>query len=689
MLRKLIAFSCISVIVSQDFYPNNLSFLNTNHIQFRWPQIPNVNSYILTITDEATGLSDSLINDNSRISIINGLIWGTTYRWQVCGIDQDDMIYCFDPLHFSISNLPNNFPNNITLLELNEDQYTPGLNLIDFRDIGISAVLDKFGEPIWFSSIEENVKFCVIEMLPNGNMVGTGWEGQFYNSGYEINFEGDIIFDSPVDGLHHDFIKTSDGTYMGLFKVFKNLPAPEECFGCSDTILWRGDKIIEFDLDGNNIWEWNMFDHISIDGYNPYDASHYNGTYLDWSHTNSIDYDEFEKMIYLSIRNISRIIKIDYQTGDIIWSIGDPDFMLEPDFPEEIYNSRQHNAKIINNGNILFFDNGTQNSPQLSRCVEVEIDEDAPSAVVAWEYLLPNSMFTSSNAECDRLDNEHTLISTGTSGDLLELNENDEIVWHLNVKLNTSSVKIMRNERIPNLYPSAYSFKINNLTGTFEEPQIIVDSLYIAEIVIYNEGWVDDMFSIYYLEEDANEILIDSIFVENRSSSFMTINLLEIGLSSPIVGIRLVSQNNPDQPSNVEFRLECDNEIPNCIGCMDPEALNYNPDAVIPDRCYLLNSIEYNINNLDYNYLKTIFPNPFNATTTIKFDVINSYNIEYPVSIDVIDISGRVVEILIDSSFMQGSYHIEWDAINHSSGIYFVRLTTDKISQTKKIILMK
>jgi len=122
---------------------------------------------------------------------------------------------------------------------------------------------------------------------------------------------------------------------------------------------------------------------------------------------------------------------------------------------------------------------------------------------------------------------------------------------------------------------------------------------------------------------------------------------------------------------------------------MDPEALNYNPDAVIPDRCYLLNSIEYNINNLDYNYLQTIFPNPFNATTTIKFDLMNSYNIEYPVSIDVIDISGRVVEKLIDGSFMQGSHQIEWDAINHSSGIYFVRLTTDKISQTKKIILMK
>ena len=34
-------------------------------------------------------------------------------------------------------------------------------------------------------------------------------------------------------------------------------------------------------------------------------------------------------------------------------------------------------------------------------------------------------MFTSSNAECDRLENGHTLISTGSSGNLLEINENE------------------------------------------------------------------------------------------------------------------------------------------------------------------------------------------------------------------------------------------------------------------------
>ena len=165
----------------------------------------------------------------------------------------------------------------------------------------------------------------------------------------------------------------------------------------------------------------------------------------------------------------------------------------------ETLNIFGYKQEEIENNNILFFDNGAHKSPQYSRCVEVEINEETPSAVVVWEYVLPNYMFTSSNAECDRLENGHTLISTGSSGNLLEINENDEIVWHVNVKLNSALVKIMRNERIPNLYPSAFSILIHALTGDIADPRVVVDSTFVVEMSLTNHGWVNDTFSLYIL----------------------------------------------------------------------------------------------------------------------------------------------------------------------------------------------
>jgi flagellar hook assembly protein FlgD len=79
------------------------------------------------------------------------------------------------------------------------------------------------------------------------------------------------------------------------------------------------------------------------------------------------------------------------------------------------------------------------------------------------------------------------------------------------------------------------------------------------------------------------------------------------------------------------------------------------------------------------------FPNPFNPNTTIQYNVKNSESI----SLQVIDISGRVVETLLDDIIEPGNHEITWNARNRPSGIYFVKLTSGKRSQTQKLILLK
>lgn len=83
------------------------------------------------------------------------------------------------------------------------------------------------------------------------------------------------------------------------------------------------------------------------------------------------------------------------------------------------------------------------------------------------------------------------------------------------------------------------------------------------------------------------------------------------------------------------------------------------------------------------------YPNPFNPSTQIKFDLAR----EGRVKLEIIDIRGRLRETLVDSRMEQGSYSIPWNATfagaPAEAGIYFYRLTTPVGSLVRKMTLLK
>jgi hypothetical protein len=83
------------------------------------------------------------------------------------------------------------------------------------------------------------------------------------------------------------------------------------------------------------------------------------------------------------------------------------------------------------------------------------------------------------------------------------------------------------------------------------------------------------------------------------------------------------------------------------------------------------------------------YPNPFNPTTKIKF-TIPSGNRGKSVQLKIYDILGKEVATIVNESGMSpGTYEIEWNAANYSSGIYFYTLKAGNFSETKKMILNK
>jgi hypothetical protein len=79
------------------------------------------------------------------------------------------------------------------------------------------------------------------------------------------------------------------------------------------------------------------------------------------------------------------------------------------------------------------------------------------------------------------------------------------------------------------------------------------------------------------------------------------------------------------------------------------------------------------------------YPNPFNSVTKISYDLPTSGHL----SLKVYDISGRLVETLVDGRQAAGTHTLHWDASGIASGIYFYRLTTADGYYARKMLLLR
>ena len=79
------------------------------------------------------------------------------------------------------------------------------------------------------------------------------------------------------------------------------------------------------------------------------------------------------------------------------------------------------------------------------------------------------------------------------------------------------------------------------------------------------------------------------------------------------------------------------------------------------------------------------FPNPFNPTTTIKYQ---ASELSF-VSLKVYNVLGNEVAILVNDEIPKGNYEVSFSAIDLPSGIYFYQLKSDKLISVKKMVLLK
>ena len=84
-------------------------------------------------------------------------------------------------------------------------------------------------------------------------------------------------------------------------------------------------------------------------------------------------------------------------------------------------------------------------------------------------------------------------------------------------------------------------------------------------------------------------------------------------------------------------------------------------------------------------HLAQNYPNPFNPVTNIRFIISQS---DY-VQLSIYDLSGQLLEKLVDGKMNKGEHIVQWNASNLPSGTYIYKIESGHFLQIKKCMLIK
>ncbi|MHA1222226.1 MAG: aryl-sulfate sulfotransferase [Candidatus Heimdallarchaeaceae archaeon] len=151
------------------------------------------------------------------------------------------------------------------------------------------------------------------------------------------------------------------------------------------------DKIVEYDLSGQEIWQLDTRTFISYNQWCPYHDTY--GNVNDITHSNTIFFDTEENMIYYNSRNTNTFFKINHETKDIIWGLGEHGNFTLYDLNGVKKNNifyHAHAIEKIDNSKFILFDNDYHNQTNLfnerSRIIEISINETTFTANETWTW---------------------------------------------------------------------------------------------------------------------------------------------------------------------------------------------------------------------------------------------------------------------------------------------------------------
>jgi len=467
IIKIFFLFTLLPLSMAAQVTPGENSLLNYRIVGFSFPAMKQMVNYKVEIAQGEYN-NEQVFSRNISITVAdkkNRIIaevpsFGSSYTWRVIYTDRQSKTTTGELHHFSTAIIPEVNPDSfrlriMTSAKAHESDYV-------FLD-GNRTLYDMNGNPVWFFPNIENAKHEPmhardLKVSPFGTVTAMGGEEL-----YEVNYNGDVLWHGPTDTLkdadklaqskknhrnalvdrdsvslsynhHHQFDRLPNGHYMamtyelcdwllphpvdsGIFAAFRNKLKRDENGNYYQSIQFA--SLIEYDKAGKIVWEWKGSDYFKhSDLYQRMAAKQI--FVLDNTHSNAFYFDDKNKTIYLSFRDLNRIVKIKYPTKKVLNTYGK---LFAPGAGEHLYNGvfcGQHSCRLSKDGYLYMYNNNICNQPSHPTVIMFK-EPKTPGGDLekVWEYECPMD-------ELSQQEQKKILFNAG--GDVYELPDRDMFI---------------------------------------------------------------------------------------------------------------------------------------------------------------------------------------------------------------------------------------------------------------------
>ncbi len=222
-----------------------------------------------------------------------------------------------------------------------------------------------------------------------------------------VGWDGAILREEEVQGIHTDFDVLPDGTVATLSREVRHLGDDQRPF--------QGETIIELRPDGSQEVVWSVFDDFPPLVTGEYQPCSWDETIACYSHVNSLSYDPLTDAYLLTAFHLEAAFGIERASGELLWVLrsGGGDFTVPGNegrilaFPHSV--ERQGDE-------LLLLDN---NSPFAGGCTAAlifSLDPGLGQATIPWVYASDECFSNNFLGNAQRLANDNVLVALPTAG---------------------------------------------------------------------------------------------------------------------------------------------------------------------------------------------------------------------------------------------------------------------------------
>lgn len=258
---------------------------------------------------------------------------------------------------------------------------------------------------------------------------------------------------APLFTDNHELVITGTGAdeRIHLFGYDRRLADLSAVDGPAAAQL-TGHTVLRLAPDGSAEFSWSAWDHLRIqDWIEPPRPDPVNPEQPDFDHPNALAFD-LDGNYIVSWRNLGEVTKIDARSGEVLWRLGGANNQFTfVDDPRGGF-SAQHYARVLPDGHLLLYDNGTRHKPQETRVVEYALDVAARTATLVWAFRHVPPIYTAYVGSVQRLASGNTAIGYGFAGHVTEVAPDGSVVWEADLRVDGQPVIVYRMVRIESLY---------------------------------------------------------------------------------------------------------------------------------------------------------------------------------------------------------------------------------------------